>query len=318
MNSKEMFTADVQHDKVAAARLSIISNTCLTGLKLAVGLISGSVSVLSEAAHSATDLCASFIAFFSVRVADQPADAEHPYGHGKIESLSGLAEAVLILAAAAWIIYEATEKLRSHQHKPQIGLGMAVMAVSVGVNIVVARHLNRVARDTDSLALEADAKHLSTDVYTSLAVFVGLGFVQLTGWAAADPIMAYGVAVLIMHAAWSLARNAWAPLIDTRLPNDDIQTVRSILERDPGVLGFHKLRTRKSGSSRYVDAHIQLEDNMSLVDAHALTEELEDEIRKELPNTEITLHTEPFYAERRHQLEKHGGLPPEEPDGSRR
>ncbi len=299
-------------EKIRAARLSIISNGLLTALKLAVGLFSGSVSVVSEAAHSATDLVASIIAYFSVRVADQPADKEHPYGHGKIESVSGLAEALLIVAAAGWIIYEAVTKLLSRQHKPSVDLGMVVMLLSVIVNTLVARYLGRVARETDSLALEADAKHLSTDVYTSVGVLLGLAVVRITGWSAADPIMALAVALLIIHAGWSLARSAWAPLVDTQLPEEEIQIVRDILEADANVLGYHKLRTRKSGSHRHVDAHIQLEDEMSLLEAHDVTEKLEDDIRAELPNTEITLHTEPFRAELRHQYEKHGGPHPKE------
>src|SRR5207302_325504 len=173
-------------DKVAAARLSIISNSLLTALKLGVGIFSGSVSVISEAAHSATDLIASVIAFLSVRVADRPADEDHPYGHGKIESISALAEALLILGAAAWIVYEAVQKLMSHEHRPRVDLGMAVMVVSVIVNSLVARHLHRVAEATDSLALAADAKHLSTDIYTSVGVLVGLATVRITGWVAAD------------------------------------------------------------------------------------------------------------------------------------
>jgi cation diffusion facilitator family transporter len=298
--------------KVAAARLSIYSNSLLTILKLAVGLFTGSVSVLSEAVHSASDLMASFIAFFSVSVSDKPADEVHPYGHGKIESLSGLAEAFLIVFAGAYIVYESIEKLYHKSAAPQVDLGISVMAFSVILNSIVARYLYRVAETTDSLALRADAEHLKTDIFTSLGVFAGLLLVRFTGWNPMDPIAAIVVALLIFRASWKLARTSVEPLVDTQLPEEEIQVVRNALELEPAVMGFHKLRTRKSGSMRHVDAHILLDDDLSLIAAHDLTEKIEDRIREALPNTEITLHTEPFRTERRHQHEEHGGPEPEE------
>jgi len=299
-------------EKAGAARLSIVSNTLLTLLKLAVGLVSGSVGVLSEAAHSATDLLASFIAYFSVKVADRPADEDHPYGHGKAESLSGMAEALLIFAAAGYIVYESVHRLLTRAPAPQADMGIAVMFVSVTVNALVARHLFIAARRTDSLALEADAEHLRTDVYTSAGVLAGLALTAITGWGWLDPVAALAVALLIVRAAWRLTRSAYAPLMDSRLPGEDEGVVRAVLESEPRVMGYHKLRTRKSGSHRHVDAHVLLDDDMSLVEAHDLTEALEDRIRAELPNAEITLHTEPYRAEALHQHEKHGGPPPEQ------
>lgn len=307
----EHLRAHARNEKVAAARLSVISNTGLTLLKLAAGLATGSISVLSEAVHSGTDLIASWIAFFSVRVADRPADAEHPYGHGKVESLSGLAEALLIFAAAAVIIYESVEKLRWRGDPIKPDLGMAVMLASVLVNTLVARYLFHVARKTDSLALEADAEHLRTDIFTSVGVLAGLALVRVTGWQVFDPLIAIGVSLLIVHAAWRLIRGALEPLLDAQLPAADLETLRRLLEDEPSVLGYHKLRTRKSGSARYVDAHVLMEDEMSLLEAHELTEKIEDRIRAALPNVEITLHTEPYRAEQRHQFEQHGGPRPE-------
>jgi cation diffusion facilitator family transporter len=304
----------VPGEKVAAARLSIYSNALLTVAKLMVGVFTGSVSVLSEAAHSASDLVASSIAFFSVRIADLPADEEHPYGHGKAESLSSMAEALLIFGAAAYIIFEAVHRLVSRESPHRVDLGLAVMGVSVVANTLVARYLFHVARKTDSLALEADAEHLRTDVYTSVGVIVGLALVRLTGLSWIDPAMAICVALIIIHAAWRLTRGSLDPLMDTQLPQEDTDAVRAVLDHEPKVLGYHKLRTRKSGSARYVDAHVMMDDNMSLLEAHDLTETLEDRIREQLPNTEITLHTEPYDAERRHQYEHHGGPHPDEVD----
>jgi cation diffusion facilitator family transporter len=308
--TEKLQPAAVPSEKVTAARLSIYSNTVLTLLKLVVGAISGSVSVMSEAAHSASDLAASWIAFFSVRMADVPADDDHPYGHGKVESISGLAEALLIFGAAGFIIYQATDKIIHGQGPEHVDLGLAVMLVSLVANTLIARYLFQVARRTDSLALRADAEHLRTDVFTSLGVIVGLVLVRVTkiGWI--DPVAGLIVAVLILHASWRLSREAISPLMDRHLPEEDRDVVRGVLDTEPRVLGYHKLRTRKSGSYRYVDAHVLLDDDLSLLDAHNITEELEDRIRERLPNTEITLHTEPFQAEQRHQYEHHGGPSP--------
>lgn len=305
-------TPTSKNEKVAAARFSIYSNALLTLLKLIVGALSGSVSVLSEAAHSATDLIASCIAFFSVRVADIPADEEHPYGHGKIESLSGMAEALLIFGAAGFILYESVAKLLHREGPQHVDLGIGVMVFSAIANTLIASYLFRVSKQTDSLALEADAEHLRTDVFTSLGVVVGLVLVRITGLWYLDPVFAILVATLILHTAWRLTRGSIDPLLDTQLPSEDIEIVRSVLDSEPYVLGYHKLRTRKSGSFRYVDAHVLMDDNLTLVEAHHLTEAVEDHIRERLPRTEITLHTEPYHAEQRHQFEEHGGPLPEE------
>jgi cation diffusion facilitator family transporter len=302
---------EITRRKTRAARVSIYSNTSLTLLKLVAGFLSGSVSVLSEAIHSASDLLASWLAFFAVRVSDRPADHDHPYGHGKAESLSGLAEALLIFGAAAYIIYESIARLvqRSAPHSPDIGI--AVMAVSAVVNTIVAAYLFRVARKTDSLALLADAEHLRTDVLTSLGVLVGLVMVSVTGWGALDPLVAIVVALIIVRAAWVLTHSAMAPLMDRHLPQDDLDAVREILDSEECVRDYHKLRSRKSGSHRYIDAHVLMDDHLSLLEAHDLTEKVEDRIRQRLPNTEITLHTEPYHNETLHQYEKHSGpLPP--------
>lgn len=297
----------VRQRKTSAARLSIVSNMLLVLLKLLVGFWTGSVSVLSEAVHSATDLLASGIAFLSVRIADTPPDEDHPYGHGKIESLSGLAEALLIFVAATFIIYEAFAKLIAHQtHVPQVDAGLAVMGFSALVNVGVSRHLHRVATETDSLALHADAEHLRTDVLTSIGVFVGLVLVRLTGKALFDPLTALFVALFIVHAAYRISRHATQLLLDVRLPAEEEAAIQEVLETDSRVLSFHKLRTRKSGTARYVDVHVQIDDEHTLVEAHDLTEELEDRIRALLPAIYINIHIEPYHAEMRHQREVHG------------
>jgi cation diffusion facilitator family transporter len=279
--------------KTQAASLSVFSNALLVLLKLAVGLVAGSASVLSEAAHSAVDLLAAGIAYFSVRASDRPADDEHPYGHGKIESVSAVGEAVLIVAAAALIVYHAVRKLRTGSPVEHLGWGMAVMAFSALVNILVSGHLFRVAKATESVALEADAHHLRIDVYTSLAVFAGLAAVAITGEVAVDALFAIGVALLILKVAWDLTRESSGHLLDERLPPSEMGQIRDILEADARVLGYHKVRGRRSGSQRHIDMHLLLDESMSLADAHRLAEEVEDKIREAFRGVTIITHIEP-------------------------
>lgn len=288
------------NEKIGAARLSVASNLVLVLLKLGIGIWTGSVSILSEAVHSLTDLVAALIAFFAVRASDAPPDADHPYGHGKLESVSGAIEALLIFGAGVYIVIEAARALVD-RHEPQgLGWGIAVMAVSAVVNVLVSRYLFRVARRTDSLALQADAEHLRVDVWTSVGVMAGLAAVKWTGLGIFDPLVALLVAALIFRTAWRLTGEALHPLVDAVLPDAEVRAVEQVFTGDVRVLGFHKLRTRKSGSHRHVDVHIQVDDDMSLRDAHQLTEELEDRLRAVLPNMHPIIHTEPFEEERRH------------------
>lgn len=285
----------------------MLSNSVLVVLKLIVGFWTGSVGVLSEAFHSATDLMASGIALVSVRFADIPPDEQHPYGHGKVESLSGLVEAVLIFLAAVYVIYEAIRKLASgHKEMFPVGAGLTVMLVSIVVNVVISRYLFRVAAETDSLALHADAEHLRSDVYTSLGVLFGLGMVHFTQKAWLDSATALLIALFIMRTAFRLSHDAYQLLLDTRLPAEEEHRILDILESEPQVLGYHKLRTRKSGSQRHADVHVQVDDNSTLIAAHDLAEELEDRIRAALPDIAINIHIEPYLAEMQHQREKHG------------
>jgi cation diffusion facilitator family transporter len=277
--------------KAGAARLSVFSNTLLVLFKLAVGLVTGSVSVLSEAVHSGVDLIAAGIAYFSVRASEVPADEWHPYGHGKIENVSGVAEALLIFGASGLILYQAFLKFRSPQPVEHHSLAIAVMVVSVVTNWAVSRYLFRVAGETESVALEADAHHLSVDVYTSLGVGLVVG--AATGWTFLDPVIAVGVALFIVRIAWNLTREAGAPLLDQRLPPEEIQRIQDILDSDTRVLGYHKVRARRSGAVRHVDLHLQLDPELTLQEAHRVAEEVEDEIRNAFPAVHVITHVEP-------------------------
>lgn len=279
--------------RTLAAGLSVASNTALVIIKLVVGVITGSVSIISEAAHSALDLFAALIAFFSVRESGRPADKEHPYGHGKIENLSGAVEAMLILLAAMFILHEAIDKLKYPQEVKNPVLGLYVIGVSVIVNILVSKHLFRVAERTDSIALEADAHHLSTDVWTSIGVFVGLGLIKITGWHILDPLVAIAVALMIIRVAFSLTWKAAAPLLDTQLPDEEIGELGEIVMNTPGVRSYHKLRTRKAGPYRQVDFHLIVPAGMPVHEAHAIAERIERDIRDRFPDAYVVTHIEP-------------------------
>lgn len=278
--------------KVKAARLSILSNTLLIIMKVVVGILSGSVSIISEAIHSSMDLIAAMIAFFSVKVSDNPPDSKHPYGHGKIENVSGVIEAFLILVAAALIITEAIKKLLGEDIVlEKLWLGSAVMAISAIVNIFVSRKLYKVARETRSVALEADALHLKTDVYTSAGVAAGLALILLTGIRWLDPIIAILVALFIIRESFELLRRAFWPLLDSAWDPYEVNNLEKKLN-DMGV-SYHELRTRKAGNYRFIDIHVEIPENESVGNAHKYCDEIEDELMASFENLNATIHIEP-------------------------
>jgi cation diffusion facilitator family transporter len=280
-------------EKMWAAGVSVASNTTLVLAKLIIGLITGSVSIISEAAHSANDLLASIVAFFSVREVRKPADLEHPFGHGKVENISGIIEALLIFFAAVFIIHEAIGKLVHGGEIEQIGLGVFVMGLSTVVNIGVSVFLFKVARKTGSIALEADAEHLRTDVYTSLGVMLALVLIHFTGISILDPIVAIIVAVYIGFIALGLTKKTYHDLIDARLTDEEEGTIVETIEGTPELLGYHHLRTRRSGNDRFIDFHALVSEKMDVRDSHDLTRKLEKNIAMKLPGANITVHIEP-------------------------
>lgn len=311
--TKDLSSAEPTQEKQIAARLSLLSNLTLLVLKVGVGVLTGSVSVLSEAAHSASDLFASALTFFSVRVVDMPPDEEHPYGHGKAEGLSTLAQGMLLAIVACYIVYEAVARLFVHHEPQRVEWGMLVMVVSAITNIFVVRFILRVAKKTGSLALASVSKDHLADIYAAAGVLIGLVLVRVTGKAYFDSLLAIAVALLIFRSAWHLFAEALALLLDTQLPEDETAKVREIFEKEAQILGYHKLRSRKSGSVRHIDAHILVDDHLTLLEAHDLTEEIEDRIREALPGAEVVLHTEPYHAEQEHQKQVHQSLPPQTP-----
>ena len=287
--------------KARAALLSIFSNSALIAAKLAVAVLTGSVSILSEALHSGMDLAAAAMAFFSVRAADKPADRAHPFGHGKFESVSGAAEGALILLAAGLIIHSSVVRIVSGEHNLRFpAAGAAVMAFSVLVNTIVSTRLMRIARKTSSIALEADAWHLRTDVYTSAGVFAGMAFLTAAGkfgwhWAAhIDGFLAISIALVILRAGWGITRQSYHHLVDRALPEDEHDRLVSLLQSHyKEFVDFHSLRTRLAGNQRHIDFHLLLPPKMPLEEAHNLCDHLEADIHALLPRSEVLIHPEP-------------------------
>jgi len=280
------------NNKISTARLSIASNTLLISMKLVVGLLSGSVSIISEAIHSSMDLMAAIIAYFSVKVSDNPPDSRHPYGHGKFENISGVIEALLIFLAAGWIIFEAVRKLAGEETVLEnIAIGSAVMIISAFVNILVSKRLYKVARETGSVALEADALHLKTDVYTSLGVAAGLILILLTDIMWLDPVIAILVALFIIKEAYSLLMRAYTPLLDVAWTEKDVSDLEELL--DSLNVKYHEVRTRLSGNYRFLDFHIEMPKNQSVENAHIYCDFIEKELMAKFDNLNVTIHVEP-------------------------
>jgi cation diffusion facilitator family transporter len=259
--------------------------------------MSGSVSILSEAVHTLVDLMAAVMAYYSVRMSEKPADERHPFGHGKFENISGVIESLLIFVASGWIIYHAVIRLM-HGEKviddEGLTLGFIVMMVSAVINLFVGRRLFKVARETDSVALKADALHLSTHVYTSAGVGISLAVIYFTGWQFLDPIAAILVAIYILKEAYDILAESFRPLADTALPGDEIEIIDNIIRNNlaHGV-GYHDLRTRKSGSDREVDFHLEVPGNINVSDSHELCDQIEHKLKEKLPNLKVTIHVEP-------------------------
>ncbi len=287
--------------KSRAAAVSIASNSVLILFKLIVGILSGSIAIISEALHSGSDLVAALIAFYSVRKAGQPPDPSHHYGHEKVENLSGVIEALLIIAAAGVIIYEGVMKIIHGPSLDHIWLGIAVMAASGFVNLFVSlRVLYPVARRTESAALEADAAHLLTDVYTSFGVAGGLLLVKITGWAYFDPIAAIVVALLIIRTGYELVVQSTRVLLDQTLPEEELVEIRRVVAEHRGDLiwGYHKLRARQAGSRRHIDLHITVDESQTVAQAHETAEHIAADIREVVPNADVLVHIEPRSHER--------------------
>jgi cation diffusion facilitator family transporter len=277
--------------KTSAARLSMMAAAFLIVIKTATGFITGSISVWASLLDSLMDIFASTINYFAVRAAARPADEDHSYGHGKAESLAGLFQAIVIAASGTFLIYESIRRIIYPRQTGSEWIGAITMFIAVGVSIALVKRLRRVARETESPALKADATHYVTDIYTNLGALLALVIIALTPWQIADPIISIAIAFYIL----SVGREAIDVLMDRRLPPNVDEQVASVVSRyrDQGVLGFHDLRTRLSGSQKFIDLHLEVERDMRLQEAHDISVRVLREIEAEIPRARVQIHTDP-------------------------
>jgi cation diffusion facilitator family transporter len=281
-----------QDEKRRVALTSLAAAVGLTAVKTIVGAATGSLGILAEAAHSGLDLIAALVTFLAVRYSGRPPDRGHLYGHGKIENLSALFETLLLMATCAWIVREAVDRLvRRHAAVEVTVWSFAVMAVSIAVDVSRSRALSAAARKHKSQALEADALHFATDVWSSGVVIFGLAATQL-GYPLADAVAALGVSAIVVWASVRLGRRTIDALLDSA-PAGMEERIAKIVAAVPGVRDCHNLRIRYSGSMLFIDLHVLVDGRQSLAEAHALTETIEAAIREIAPAADITVHPEP-------------------------
>jgi len=280
--------------KLAAARLSVATALALAILKLCTGLFTGSLAVLTSAIDSLLDILMSGINMMAISHAEQPADERHPYGHGKFETVATILQSFFIATSGAWIIYEAIQRIIEARPLKQTGIGIIVMIVSTLASFLISRHLRRVARETDSSALEADSLHFSMDVYTNLALLVGLILINRFDLPWLDPAMSILVAVYILFESLRLLRHGMRDILDEQLPEairGEIETL--IDDHKHELFGYHNLRTRRAGSQKLIDFHLTVCKHLSVQEAHDITDYIEKKIGEHMNGTDVTIHVEP-------------------------
>src|SRR5512136_3151431 len=289
-----------QKEKRSVALLSVLAAVGLTTFKLVVGLLTNSLGIMAEAAHSALDLVAALMTFFAVRVSDRPADKEHTYGHGKVENLSALFETVLLLATSGWIIYEAIQRLFFVSVKVEASIwSFIVMGTSIVIDYTRSRILYKAARKYKSQALEADALHFSTDIWSSSVVILGLigltvaRYVPGLDWMhKADSVAALVVAVIVIYISGQLGWRTISALLDTA-PKGLAEKIESVAASVPGVVDAHAIRIRASGAHTFIDMHVTMNGNLTLNAAHDATETIENAVRELISPADVTVHVEP-------------------------
>ena len=279
----------------AAALLSLASNATLAVVKLIVGLVTGSVAVLSDAANSAGDLVASGIAFAGVRAAARPADEDHPYGHERSENLAALVEGLLVLAAGGAVAVEAIRRLIAGSGGlVSLDVAVGVMVVSALANLAVSARLRHVARATGSPAIAADAAHIASDVWTSAGAAAGLVIVWATGWTRVDAAVGVAIALYVVVVGARIAWRAGQILIDQALPDEEMHLISATLDEfaEREGVGFHALRARRSGTKRHVDMHMVVDPDTTVREGHALTGRVKGAVQRALPDSEVLIHLE--------------------------
>ncbi len=286
---------DIATEKKFAAALSITSNTLVFLFKIVAGILSGSISIISEAIHSVSDFLASVLTFFAVTRSSEPADKEHPFGHGKYEDMSGFIEGGLIILAGIYIIYESSKKLiYGYELKSEPLLGIAAMGFAVLANFLVSQYLFYVAKKSDSVSLKADGEHLRTDIYSSLGVLIGLILIKYTGLAILDPIIAIIVALIIFKAGFEISKETLNNLLDSSISDEDIEKIENIIKNNQVVKGYKNIKGRKSGQYKEVELTLLFNEDMKIKCCHNICDQIECEIKNEIENASIVIHPEPI------------------------
>ncbi|MCL4317850.1 MAG: cation diffusion facilitator family transporter [Candidatus Thermoplasmatota archaeon] len=280
-------------NKLSASRLSAVSNGALSAAKIIIGLITGSVAVLSDGIHSFTDVTASVSTAVSVKKASMPADTIHKFGHGKFENVSGVFESILLIATSVIIVAEAFDRVVAGEHIVFLGIAIITMIISAAVDFAVSIPVRRASRREESIALKVDNAHLTTDGLASVGVVLALIAVYLTGNVLFDIIVAFIIAAVMSYSGISLLLESGGPLVDVKISDADEQTVIGILSEHKEICRFHSLRTRKSGNIRFIDLHLTFKPNTTVYEAHSVVDAIETRLRERIPNCSALIHIEP-------------------------
>jgi cation diffusion facilitator family transporter len=291
-----------QKEKTSAALSSVIAAVGLTAFKIIVGIATNSLGILAEAAHSALDLMAAVMTLFAVRVADKPADKQHPFGHGKVENVSALFETLLLLATSGWIIYEAAHRLAAPETHVEVSIwSFIVMGTSIVIDVSRSRMLYAAAKKHNSQALEADALHFSTDIWSSSVVILGLILVLIARWFPSlaflekgDAVAALVVAAIVIFVSGELGIRSIQALLDAAPKNGERDRIIQEVSKMEDIADIHAVRIRSSGAGWFVDMHVTMNGRMSLKKSHALTETIEEKVKEILPGADVTVHVEPL------------------------
>jgi cation diffusion facilitator family transporter len=291
--------------KILAVWAFIALNVGLLVVKGFVAFLSGSVALLGDAVDTASDLFVSFVSAVSIYIALKPADESHPFGHGKFETLGGFFQGLLLLGMGTYVLVKAIHRWFQPE-EVSVDLALWVAGITAGAKWLFTRWFRKVAHETDSDVLRANLANISSDIFASGVVILGLLAVRWTGNPVYDAIAGVLIVGFIFTYGFHVLYEMAGSLVDTMLPPEEVGQIEKILQGHPEIRGYHQLRTRKSGSHRHIDVHILLDDHLSLVKAHEITEEVEDQIRSALPNVSISIHTEPYEYEMEHRRQAHG------------
>ncbi|MCK9218548.1 MAG: cation diffusion facilitator family transporter [Bacteroidales bacterium] len=282
----------MKNEKQKVAGFSVIAAVFLTGFKLVIGLITGSLGLLSEALHSGLDLVAAIITWFSVRISDRPPDEDHNYGHGKIENFSALVETILLLITCAWIIYESITRLATGKTHIEVNIfSYLVVIISIAIDFTRSRALKRVAKKFNSQALEADSLHFATDIWSSIVVLLGLACAHF-GFHSADSFAALGVALIVLSVSYRLGKRAVDVLLD-KSPVELVKRVESVLQNTDEITRFHDLKVRSSGADTFVEVNIHVTPGLTIEQAHHISHEVEHQVKAAIQRCDIHIHIEP-------------------------